>query len=109
MTVIVWSPRAITDVESIRDYVGRDSPRYADLVVLRIVDAVERLSTFPQSGRVVPEIDRREIREVVVRPYRIVYRLRAGAVDIVTVFHAARLLRGLPGRGPDGEQVPGPP
>lgn len=102
MTTIVWSLRAIADVESIRDYIGRDSSTYADLVVRRIVEAVERLSTFPQSGRIVPETDRREIREVVVRPYRIVYRLRADAVDIVTVFHAARLFRGLPGREPDG-------
>lgn len=103
MSAIVWSPRALSDVEAIRDYVGLDSPTYADLVVRRIVDSVERLSTFPRSGRVVPEIDRIDVREIIVRPYRVVYRVRAGTVEVVTVFHAARLLRRRPGRDPGAE------
>ncbi len=105
MTEILWSPRAIKDVESIRDYLGLDSPTYADLVIRRIVDAVERLSTFPQSGRIVPEIGRHEIREIIMRPYRIVHRVGADAVEVVTVIHAARLVRGLPGSGPDAGYV----
>jgi ParE-like toxin of type II ParDE toxin-antitoxin system len=57
--------------------------------------AVERLRSFPESGRVVPELNRPEIREVIVRPYRVVYRIRPGAVEIATVFRASRLLPGL--------------
>ena len=68
-----------------------DSPRYADLVVHRLVAAVERLEAFPQSGRVVPERNDEAIREVIVRPYRILYRLRPGLAEIVTVFRASRL------------------
>jgi plasmid stabilization system protein ParE len=67
------------------------SPRYADFVVHRLVAAVERLEAFPQSGRVVPERNDEAIREVIVRPYRIVYRLRPGLAEIVTVFRASRL------------------
>lgn len=91
MTDVVWSAVALRDLESIRDYIAQDSAAYADLVVRRIMAAVERLRTFPESGRVVPERDDPSIREVVLRPYRIVYRLHDGAVEIATVFHAARL------------------
>ena len=94
MTALVWSPRAIADVESIRSYIAMDSPTYADLVVRRIVASVERLATFPESGRMVPELGRSEIREVIVRPFRVVYRTRGGRVEIATVFHGARLLGG---------------
>ena len=95
MTAIIWSPRALKDLESIRDYIAQDSVRYADLVVARIVSSVERLRNFPESGRVVPELNRPDLREVIVRPYRVVYRIRDGMVEIATVFRATRLLTGL--------------
>lgn len=92
MTKLLWSPQALRDLEAIRDYIAADSPRYAALVVERIVVGVERLRDFPESGRVVPERNDQEIREVIVRPYRIVYRLRPGVVEIATVFRASRIL-----------------
>jgi toxin ParE1/3/4 len=64
----------------------------AELIVGRIIKAVERLEIFPESGRKVPERNEPEIREVIVTPYCIVYRLRMDAVEIVTVFRASRLL-----------------
>ncbi len=82
MTAIIWSPQALLDLESIRDYIARDSPLYAELVVRRLVVTVERLGTFPESGRVVPERNTEDQREIIVRPYRIVYRLRPGLVEI---------------------------
>ena len=91
MTEVVWSPEALRDLEAIRDYIARDSAAYADLVVRRIVAAVERLRMFPESGRVVPERTDPSIREVIVRPYRVVYRLHDSTVQIVTVFRASRL------------------
>jgi addiction module RelE/StbE family toxin len=91
VTEVVWSPEALRDLEAIRDYIARDSAAYADLVVRRIVAAVERLRMFPESGRVVPERTDPSIREVIVRPYRVVYRLHDSTVQIVTVFRASRL------------------
>lgn len=96
MTSIVWSPQALLDLESIRDYIARDSPRYAELVLRRLVVAVERLGSFPESGRIVPERNTEDLREIIVRPYRIVYRLRPGVVEIATVFRASRLFPDLP-------------
>lgn len=89
MIEVVWSPQAIADVESIRDYISRDSPHFGSLVAQQIVDAFERLRTFPESGRIVPEFGESTVREVLWRNYRIVYRSSPGAVEIVTVFHGA--------------------
>lgn len=95
MTSLVWSPQSLRDLESIRAYIAEDSPLYADLVVRRLVAAVERLSAFPESGRIVPERNTPEVRELIVRPYRIVYRVRPGVVEIATVFRASRLFPDL--------------
>ncbi len=92
MTIIIWSPQSLQDLEAIRGYITQDSPRYAALVVQRIVAVVERLEAFPESGRVVPELNNPEIREVVVRPYRVVYRCRLDAVEIAAVFRSSRQL-----------------
>ena len=93
MTQVIWAPQAIQDVEAIRAHVARDSAHYADLVVERIVAAVERLQKHPRSGRMVPELGDESIREIVHGNYRIVYRLRHELVEVATVFHGARLFR----------------
>lgn len=98
MTPIVWTPQAIGDVEGIKAYIARDSARYAALIAERIVEAVDRLAAFPLSGRVVPELQREEIREVIYGNYRIVYRLTQSAIQILTVFHASRVFA-LPKEG----------
>ena len=82
---------AVADLESIRDFIGRDSPYYGQLVLQQIVAAVDQVSTFPLSGRVVPELESQEYRELIVGSYRIVYRLRRESAEIVTVFRGARL------------------
>jgi toxin ParE1/3/4 len=92
---IIWSPQSLRDLESIRAYIAADSPMYAALVIERIVASVERLAAFPESGRVVPERNSPDIREVIVRPYRVVYRLRPGRVELVTVFRSSRQIPGL--------------
>jgi addiction module RelE/StbE family toxin len=93
VTRIVWAPQAIEDVDAIRAYVARDSPHSAGLLVERLVSAVTRLETHPLSGRVVPEVGDESICEVIHGNYRIIYRLRPDLVEIVTVFHGARLFR----------------
>ena len=90
MTKLIWSPQSIRDLEAVRTYIAEDSPAYAELVVRRIVGAAERLVSYPESGRVVPERNTPAIREVIVRPYRVVYRLRTGVVEIATVFRGSR-------------------
>ena len=93
MTPLIWTRRAINDVQSIRQFIAQDSPHYAELVTQRLIASVERLPALPQSGRIVPEINDPTGREVIHDSYRIVYRLVREEIHIVTVHHAARLLR----------------
>ncbi|HSN53774.1 MAG TPA: type II toxin-antitoxin system RelE/ParE family toxin [Candidatus Sulfomarinibacteraceae bacterium] len=91
---IEWTRRACRDVLEIGDFIARDKPMAAAAWVRRLIDTVERVATFPRSGRVVPEIDRRDIREVVFENYRIVYLVGATRIAILTVFESHRLLSG---------------
>jgi plasmid stabilization system protein ParE len=88
---LIWSPRALNDLEAIRDHIARDSIAYADLVLARLLVAPQRLVSFPESGRMVPEFGLPNLREIVLRPFRIVYRLRGDIVEVVTIFHSARM------------------
>ena len=92
VTEVRWTDQAVEDVRSIRDYIGRNSARYALLVTERLVESVERLETMPQSGRVVPEFNNEQLREVIWGSYRIVYHLLDDAVEVLTVHHSARIL-----------------
>ena len=93
MTRVIWTRQAVEDVEAIKAYVARDSERYARLLGERLVAAVSRLELFPQSGRVVPEVGDESLRELIYGNYRLAYRLQTDSVEVVTVYHAARLLR----------------
>ena len=93
MTPVVWTATAVADLEAIHAYVARDSVRYADALVDRIVRAVERIGRFPRSGSVVPELKNESIRELVHGNYRIVYRLGERRIEVIAVVHGARLLR----------------
>ncbi len=73
-------------------YVARDSPRSAQRLVESILQRTTQLELFPQSGRIVPEFGREDIREVIVGRYRVVYQIRGATVGIITVHHGARRL-----------------
>ncbi len=90
-TQIRWSAESVRDLEEIHDFIARNSPRYAAAVAERLVAAVGRLERFPESGRVVPELDEPQVREVIHGSYRIVYELRGELVEVLTVFRASRL------------------
>jgi toxin ParE1/3/4 len=89
---LVWSPSALTSLAEVCDYISRDSEHYAKLFAQCIFSAAEMLALFPESGRVVPEYDRRDLRELLFQNYRIVYRIKGDEVQIAAVVHGARLL-----------------
>lgn len=82
----------MSDLEAVRDFIGRTSPHYGNVVVARLVEAVDRVRDFPRSGRVVPELQREDIREIVDGLYRIVYRLldEDRVAEVLTVFRSSR-------------------
>jgi toxin ParE1/3/4 len=54
---VVWSPRALADVDAIASYIAADSPFYAGSVVRRILTLTRTLEQFSFAGRKVPEFD----------------------------------------------------
>jgi addiction module RelE/StbE family toxin len=90
MAEVVWSPRAVDDVRAIATYIAEDSVAYAKSVAQKIVASTRRLSTFPMSGRVVPEFSDENIREVFAYSYRIIYRVEGETVTIAAVVHGKR-------------------
>lgn len=91
MTVI-WSAEARTQLAAIHRHVARNSPRDADALISRLVVRVGQLETVPHSGRRVPEYPDGDLRELLSRPYRIIYRQGNERVEVVTVMHYRQLL-----------------
>ena len=92
MAEVRWTLQASDDLDAIAQFIAKDSPQYARLFVSDVFQAVERLSEFPQSGRIVPEFNDPVVREVILGNYRLVYRLKAKLIEMLTVYHGARLL-----------------
>ena len=89
---VVWSPRAIADVEAIASYIASDSPSYAGAVVRRIVGLTRTVAEFPLSGRKVPEFEDESIRELIAYSYRVIYVVEQSEVVIAAVIHGRRML-----------------
>jgi len=73
MAQVSWTSQALDDVEAICLFIARDAPRYAEVFADRVFRVTDRLARFPRSGRVVPEIGREDIREIIVQSYRVIY------------------------------------
>ncbi|MCP5316276.1 MAG: type II toxin-antitoxin system RelE/ParE family toxin [Chromatiaceae bacterium] len=88
---VEWSPLALDRVSEIARYIAKDNPDAAERWVNDLFDAVERLVDFPESGRIVPEVGVRRIREVIFGAYRVIYSVK-DKVEILTVRRGSRLL-----------------
>jgi toxin ParE1/3/4 len=87
---ILWTEPAIEDLRNLHSYIANDSPYYANSFVERIILSVEKLTSLPGIGRMVPEADEETIRELLYHNYRIIYRIRKELIEILTVVHGAR-------------------
>ena len=105
---VVWLPLAVQRVTQIAQHIARDRPRAASNWVDEVFAAVAPLAHFPDSGRVVPEVGRDEIREVFHGEYRIIYKVEARRVAILTVRHGRRRFR-LEGEPPPEAPAEKPP
>lgn len=92
MVEIRWTEQAADDLEAIAEFIASDSPHYASLFCIEVLAAVERLTIFPDRGRIVPEWSDPSIRELILGNYRIIYRRRGEIVELLSVYHSSRLL-----------------
>ena len=92
---LIWAPSAKYDLKDIATFIEQDRPTTAERVVKSLFNALEQLTDFPESGRMVPEFGDPAIRELIRKPFRIVYRVNKEQrfVEIARVWHA---LRGTP-------------
>ena len=89
---IKWSPLSVERLTSIVKYISEDKPTAAIKLSETIFTSVERLKEFPQSGRVVPELDNSKYREILVSNYRVIYSIVEDVVYILTIRHQVQLL-----------------
>ena len=90
---IIWTDPAWDDVENAADYIAQDSTFYAAAFVQEIKEAAASLANFAERGQIVPEFGDESIRELLVRSYRLVYRVSDKQVLILTLVHGAQRLR----------------
>jgi toxin ParE1/3/4 len=87
-----WTNTAINHLLSIYEYIAHDSKPYADRLIDKLTRRSEQIAAFPLSGRMVSEYMDENIREVIDRPYRIIYRIHADQIDILAIVHGAQEL-----------------
>jgi toxin ParE1/3/4 len=87
---VVWTDTAKRNLRTIHDYIAQNSPAYAKRMVDRLTSRSKQIGIFPLSGRVVPEFEVAQIREVLQRPDRIIYHIRPDHIDVIGVLHMSR-------------------
>lgn len=92
-----WTPHSIADLHAIYDYIAEDSPENALGMIDRLTGREDQIVAHPKSGRMVAEVEREDIRELIEAPYRIIYRVVDERIDVLTVMHGAQILREIPG------------
>ena len=82
---IIWSPLALDKLSEISDYIAFDKPNVAIDWVESIFTSVENLSSFPKSGRKVPELENEQHRELIIGNYRVIHKITEKQIQILTI------------------------
>ena len=90
---ITWSHEALERLIEIEDYISQGSPARAIQFVEQLIEHAESLSDKPRLGRIVPELANPDMRELIFKKYRIVYRLEKNHITILTIFEGHRMPR----------------
>ncbi len=91
--IVKWTDEALENLWEIEKFVGRDKSNKAESFVNNLIEKGESIAWNPHIGRMVPEISNPEIRELIVKKYRIIYRVHEQEIEILTVVEGHKLLR----------------
>ncbi len=96
---VFWTEAALSQLQAIYDYISQTSSDYALRMIDRITKRSIQIAEFPYSGRVVPEYEVNEVREVLQSPYRIIYLVNPEQlqVEVLAVVHGVRSQPGIVG------------
>ncbi|MFZ2633126.1 MAG: type II toxin-antitoxin system RelE/ParE family toxin [Desulfosalsimonadaceae bacterium] len=89
---VLWTKNAIKHLASIYEYIAANSPAYAKRMVDKITRRSVQIADMPYSGRKVPEYEADDVRELIEYPYRVIYRIKTGQIDVLAVIHGAQQL-----------------
>jgi len=92
---VIWSQESLDDINSIAEYISRDSLYHAQQVVENILERGDNLLEQPESGRKVPELDSPFVRECFIYSYRLIYEIKNTEIHILGVIHGKRLLESV--------------
>jgi addiction module RelE/StbE family toxin len=93
MAQISWTKKSIKDLRAIYNYISIDSAFYAARFIGKLITRVDQLLDFPDSGRMVPEKNDPEIRELIEGNYRIFYRIKNEKITVLRIHNAARKIK----------------
>lgn len=92
---VIWSYEATADLDALAEYIVRDSSFYAAAFTQQILDISRSLNEFSERGRVVPELSDPNVRELLIREYRLIYSIEPSRIVILALVHGARDLKTL--------------
>lgn len=90
---LIWTREALERLSEIEKYISKENPENAIRFVDYLIEKGESIKDFPKIGRMVPEIGQDNIREIIAKRYRIIYRISGEQIEILTVYEGHRLLR----------------
>ncbi len=90
MVKIIWTDNALRDLEDIAEFIEKDSPHHAKITIKDLHSNTKILQDQPKLGRKVPEVGSENFRELIRGNYRIIYKLSADSIHILTIHHSSR-------------------
>lgn len=94
MVKLIWTDTAIHDLGDIGNYIAENSEKYAKLTVKKLFERTDILKRFPKTGRIVPEKNDENLRELIDGNYRIIYEIASPIqINILAIYHSARNLK----------------
>lgn len=88
--MVIWAETAKNHLRDIHDYLIKESPSYARYVISSIVKKTRYLAKFPHLGRIFPDLANKDIREIFVFSYRIIYQASPDKIMIFSIIHMSR-------------------
>ncbi len=88
-----WTNNAEEHLNLIYKYISTNSSFYAKRMIDRLTQRSKQISSFPLSGRIVPEFENERIREVIEGSYRIIYHIKTDQIDILAIIHGAQQIK----------------
>ncbi|AFL84441.1 addiction module toxin, RelE/StbE family [Belliella baltica DSM 15883] len=93
MAKVTWSPQSVEDIAHIAEFYFKTSSNYAENLISSIFSKEELISTFPEIGRIVPELNNKSVREIIFKNYRIIYSIfDENRISVLTVHTSSKPL-----------------